>query len=60
MGEPFGKASGRTFRPKGTRVSYPYWNSPLVKSGDSLKTSDEPPFDALESGLPVAVYATAR
>ena len=60
MGESFGNDSRRTFRPMGTHVSNPYWNSPLVKSSDSLKTSNEPPFEALESGLPMALYATIR
>jgi len=60
MGEPFGNDSRRTFRPMGTHVSNPYWNSPFVKSSHSLKTSNEPPFEALESGLSRSLYATIR
>ncbi len=56
MGEPFGEASGRTFRPMGTYASNPYWNAPLVKSDGYPKTSNHPPSEALESGLPMSGY----
>jgi hypothetical protein len=67
MGESFGKGSWRTFRQMGIHVSNPYWNSPWVKSSDSFKTSDIPPFEALsestrtgERDLPMSVSATVR
>ncbi len=39
MGELFGNDSRRTFGPMGTHMANPCWNSPLVKSSDSFKTS---------------------
>ncbi|RPJ01907.1 MAG: tetratricopeptide repeat protein, partial [Deltaproteobacteria bacterium] len=58
MGEPFGKASRRTFRRMGTCIPFPNWNSPKVASFDDPKTSDEPPSEALKGGLPMAGSAT--
>ncbi len=42
MGEPFGKASGRTFEPMSTHASNPYWNSPLVTSDGFPKINRHP------------------
>jgi len=60
MGELFGNDSRQTFSPMGTHVSNPCWNSPLVKSSDSLKASNEPPIEAVESGLSLSLYVTIR
>jgi hypothetical protein len=60
MGEPVGRASGRTFRARSTYVPDPCWSSPLVRSSVSLKMSIRPPYEALKSGLPMAGSATVR
>ncbi len=60
MGEPFRKASGRAVRPMSTHASNPYWNSPLVTSDCVPSISDQPPSEALESGLLMAGYGTVR
>jgi hypothetical protein len=60
MGEPIVKASGRTFYAIGTYVSDPHWISPWVESTHSLNLSTQSPSEALKSGLPMAVYSTAR
>ena len=43
MGEPFGKASGRTFSTRSTDVPDPFWNPLWVISSNSLKMSNELP-----------------
>jgi hypothetical protein len=58
MDKPFGKASGRTFYRINTLVPDPYWNSLQVLSSVSLKPPNEPPSEALKSGLPMPVFAT--
>jgi hypothetical protein len=60
MGEPFGKASGRTFNRMGTHIPDTRWTSLWVASCPSLNRSTEPPSEALKGGLPMAVYATMR
>jgi hypothetical protein len=55
IGKPFGKASGRTFRRINAYVPDPSWSLLLVTSPYSLKMSNRPPFEALKSGLPMAV-----
>ena len=60
MGEPVRKASGRTFHPMSTLVSDTCRSSPQVESSHSLKTSNQPPSEALKSGLPMAVFATVK
>ena len=60
MGEPFGKASGRTFIARSTYVPDPCWNSLWVISSNSLKMSIRPPSEALKGGLPMAISATAE
>jgi hypothetical protein len=60
MGEPVRKASGRTFHPMSTLVSDTCRSSPQVESSHSFKTSNQPPSEALKSGLSMAVYATVR
>ena len=60
MGEPVRKASGRTFHPMSTLVSDACWSSSQVESSHSLKTSNQPPSEALKSGLPMAVFATVK
>ena len=58
MGEPVGKASGRTFRARSTYVLDPCWSSLSVMSSHSLKMSIRPPSEALKSGLLMSVFAT--
>jgi hypothetical protein len=58
MGEPFGKASGRTFSARSTYVPDPCSNSHEVLSSNSLKMSIRPPSEALKGGLPVPISAT--
>jgi len=60
MGKPVRKASGRTFQPMSTLVSDTCRSSPQVESSHSLKTSNQPPSEALKSGLPMAVFATVK
>ena len=60
MGEPVRKASGRTFHPMSTLVSDTCRSSPQVESSHSLKTSNQPPSEALKSGLPMSVFATVK
>jgi hypothetical protein len=59
MGEPFGKASGRTFSARSTYVADPCWNSLWVVSSNPLSLSTRPPSEALKGGLPMAVSAPA-
>ena len=60
MGEPVGKASGRTFNRISTCLPDPCWSSLFVKSSIPLRMSIWPPSEVLESGLPVSVYATMK
>jgi len=55
-----GGASGRTFHPMSTLVSSTCRSSPQVESSHSLKTSNQPPSEALKSGLSMAGYVTVR
>ena len=57
-GEPFGKASGRTFSAKSTYVPDPCWSSLWVISSNSLKMSMNPPSEALKGGLPLPSSVT--
>ena len=57
MGEPVGKGSRRTSHRMSTHIPGTWWISLRVKSSRSLKMSAKPPFEALESGLPMAVNA---
>ena len=56
MGEPFGKASGRTFSARSTNVPDPCCNSLWVISSNSLNLSMRPPSEALKGGLPMSVF----
>jgi hypothetical protein len=58
MGKPFGKASRRTFQRVSTQLPFPDWNSPAVTPFHSTKFPNQPPWEALEKGLPMPVYAT--
>jgi len=57
MGEPFGKASGRTLSARSTYIPDPCWNSLWVISSNSLNLSMKPPSEALKGGLPMDVSA---
>jgi hypothetical protein len=57
MGEPFGKASGRTFHLVSTHVYDTFHSSPQVQSYFSPKASGQPPSEALENGLSMSVCA---
>jgi hypothetical protein len=58
MGDPVGKASGRTFNRMLANVSDPCRRSTLGGYSHSLKISNQSPSEALDSGLPMSVYAT--
>jgi len=70
MGKAVGEASdwlrvvplsqGRTFKQISTCIPDTCWTSLLVKSSLTHKISQSPPSEALESGLPMAVFATTR
>jgi hypothetical protein len=57
MGEPVGKASGRTFNRMNTCIPDTCWNSLSVTSSDTLKMSIPSPSEALQSGLPMPAFA---
>jgi hypothetical protein len=56
MGEPVGKGSGRTLNRMSTYVPDPSGSSAWMISFHSLKISNQPPSEALKSGLLMAVY----
>ena len=59
MGEPVGKASGRTFNQMSTQLSDTCWSSLSVTSSHPLNMSIQSPSAALKSGLTaMAVYST--
>jgi hypothetical protein len=60
MGEPVGRASGRTFNRTSTYLSDTCWSSLSVTSSHTLNMSIESPSEALKSGLPMPVFATLR
>ncbi len=60
MGDPLGKASGRAFNRVSTCVFDTHWTSLSIKSHLTLKMSNHPPSEGLESGSPVAIYTTMR
>jgi len=55
-----GGSSGRTFNAISAYVSDPRCSSPLVKSTHPFNMSTQPPFEALKSGLPMAIYVTVK
>ena len=60
MGEPVGKASGRTFNQMSTHLPDTCWSSLSVTSSHTLNMSIQSPSAALKSGLPMSVFATVR
>ena len=58
MGEPVGKASGRTFNRMSTHLPDTCWSSLPVTSSHTLNMSIQSPSEALKSGLPMSVFAT--
>ena len=57
MGEPVGKASGRTFNQMSTYIPDTCWSSLSVTSSHTLNMSIQSPSEALKSGLPMSVFA---
>ena len=60
MGEPVGKASGRTFNWVSTHLPDACWSSLSVTSSHTLNMLVQSPSETLKSGLPMPVFATAR
>jgi hypothetical protein len=60
MGNPIGKASGRTFNRISTCVPDTCWTSLSVPPSHTLKISNRSPSEGLKIGLPVAVDAMMR
>ena len=60
MGEPVGMVSGRTFNRMSTHLPNTCWSSLSVTPSHTLNMSIQSPSEALKSGLPMSVSATAR
>jgi len=58
MGDPLGKASGRTFNRTSTSLPDTCWSSPSVTCYHTLKMSNQSSSEDLKSGLPMSVCAT--
>ena len=56
MGDPLGKASGRTFNRTSTSIADTCWSSPYVMPFPALKILNQSPSEGLKSGLPVSVF----
>jgi len=55
-GEPFGKASGRTFIINSNPFPLRNWISPKMKSSNDINNVNRPPSEALKGGFPLSDF----